>query len=277
MSRVTRHLSDAGLVISALLIGLGAVLLITPAPALANARLWGTLLIQVLWVMLALCGAALSRSRSLGERLGLGRGQLPISTSLVVMVGFIALSSALHQGLVSFELRETGSLAQIDAVVREARARAPSFLLVLLAMGIAPGFGEEILFRGFIQRGLASRLGPHWGVLLAAAIFGLAHFDLVHSALAFLLGAYLGVVTQLAGGIRTAILCHVVNNTLGILAPALIPSALSIGGAWGIPPLVALGGASLLYAGRRRRTAEGSRGPVPRQEFPRGESTRFRG
>ena len=38
---------------------------------------------------------------------------------------------------------------EIDAVVREARARAPSFLLALLALGIAPGFGEEILFRFF--------------------------------------------------------------------------------------------------------------------------------
>ena len=254
MSRVTRLLTDAGLVVSVLLMGLGVVLLITPAPALADAPLWGTLLTQVLWVLLALCGAALSKSGDVGERLGLGRGRLPISTSLVVMVGFVGLSSALSQGLASFELRETGSLAQIDAVVREARARAPSYLLVLLAMGIAPGFGEEILFRGFIQRGLVPRLGACWAVLLSAAIFGLAHFDLVHAPLAFVLGAYLGVVTQLAGGIRTAILCHVANNTLGILAPALISHTFAIGGAWGIPSLLALAGASLLYAGWRRRS-----------------------
>jgi membrane protease YdiL (CAAX protease family) len=95
-------------------------------------------------------------------------------------------------------------------------------------------------------------------VVLSAAIFGLAHFDPVHSSLAFLLGAYLGVVTQLARSIRPAILCHVVNNTLGILAPALAPGPLSIAGAWGIPPLVGLAAASLLYAGRRRRAAERS-------------------
>jgi membrane protease YdiL (CAAX protease family) len=254
MPRVTRLLTDAGLVVSVLLLALGVARLITPAPALADAPLWGTLLTQVLWVLLALCGAALSRSGSVSDRLGLGRDGLPISTSLVVMVGFVGLSSALSQGLASFELRETGSLAQIDAVVREARARAPSFLLMLLAMGIAPGFGEEILFRGFIQRGLVPRLGAFWAVLLSAAIFGLAHFDLVHSPLAFLLGTYLGVLTQLAGGIRTAILCHVVNNTLGILAPALIPKALASGGAWAIPSLLALAAASLLYAGWQRRS-----------------------
>jgi membrane protease YdiL (CAAX protease family) len=255
MSRVTRHLTNVGLVISLLLMGLGAVLLITPAPALADAPLWGTLLTQVLWILLAICGAALSRSGDVGDRLGLGRSEFAIPTSLVVTVGFIALSSALNQGLVSSELRETGSLAKIDSVVREARARAPSFLLVLLAIGIAPGFGEEFLFRGFIQRGLVPRFGVYWGVLLAAAAFGVAHFDPVHSSVAFLLGAYLGVVTQLARGIRPAIFCHVVNNTLGILAPALIPKTLAIRGTWAIPLLLAVAGGSLLYASRRRRSA----------------------
>ena len=109
-------------------------------------------------------------------------------------------------------------------------------------MGIAPGFGEEILFRGFLQRGLVSRLGPYRGVLLSAAIFGLAHF--------------LGVVTQFAGCIRTAILCHVLNNTLGILAPGATASVLPTGGAWATALLLALAGASLLYADRQRRSAE---------------------
>jgi membrane protease YdiL (CAAX protease family) len=172
---------------------------------------------------------------------------------MVLMVGFVALSGGLHLGLVSLDLHETGALAEIDALVQEARRQAPSFLLLLLAVGIAPGFGEEMLFRGFLQRGLVSRLGTCWGVLLSAALFGLAHLDPVHSSLAFLLGVYLGVVTQLAGCIRTAILCHVLNNTLGILAPGLIPNVLPAGGAWAIPPLLALAGASLFYAGRRHR------------------------
>jgi membrane protease YdiL (CAAX protease family) len=256
MSRTTRYLTRLALVIGLLLMGVGVVLLIAPAPALRDAPLWGTLLTQGIWILLALYGAVLSRTRSLGDRLGLGRGELPISASVALVVGFVALSGGLHQGLVSLELRETGSLAEIDAMVREARARAPSFLLALLALGIAPGFGEEILFRGFLQRGLVSRLGPHRGILLSAAIFGLAHFDPVHSSLAFLLGVYLGVVTQLAGCIRTAILCHVLNNTLGILAPGATASMLPTGSVWASALLLALAGASLLYAERQRRSIE---------------------
>jgi membrane protease YdiL (CAAX protease family) len=253
MSRTTSYVTAAGFVIGVLLMGAGVGLLIAPLPTSPDTPLWGTLLIQGFWILLALCGGVLSRSRSLGDRLGLGRGSLSISTSVVLVVGFVALSGGLHLGLVSLELRETGSLAEIDAVVRSARARAPSFLLALLALGIAPGFGEEILFRGFVQRGLVDRLGILPGVLLAASLFGLAHFDPVHSSLAFLLGVYLGVVTLLAGSIRVAILCHVLNNTLGVLAPSLIPDVLRLQGPHAIAPLLALAGASLLYAGWRRR------------------------
>jgi len=254
MSRAKRYVTGAGLVSGVLLMVAGVVLLIRPAPEIRDEALWGALLTQGIWILLALLGAVLSRSRSLGDRLGLGRGALPISTSVVLVVGFVALSSGLHQCLVSADLRYTGALGEIDAVVREARTRAPSFLLALLALGIAPGFGEEVFFRGFVQGALTPRLGARWGVLLAAAIFGLAHFDPIHSSLAFVLGAYLGVVTQLAGCIRTAILCHLLNNTLGILAPALIPGALAVGGAWAIPLLLALAGASLAYAIWRRRS-----------------------
>lgn len=251
MSRTTSNLTAACLVIGVLLIVAGVGLLIAPQPASPESPLWGTLLLQGFWILLALCGGLLSRSRSLSDRLGLGRGSLSISTSIVLVVGFVALSGGLHLGLVSLELRETGSLAEIDAVVRSARARAPSFLLALLALGIAPGFGEEILFRGFVQRGLVDRLGVLPGLLLAASLFGLAHLDPVHSSLAFLLGVYLGVVALLAGSIRMAILCHVLNNALGVLAPSWIPDLLRLQGPCAIALLLAFAGASLLYAGRR--------------------------
>lgn len=264
MPRTRRDASGTGFAIGLLLVvaGVGVVLALTPAPQGPGAPLWGSLFTQAAWTLLAFYGAALSRPPSLGNRLGLGRGNLPLSTSLVLVLGFVALSGGLHQGLVSLELRETGALAEIDQLVREARTRTPSLLLALLALGVAPGFGEEILFRGFLQRGLVPRIGAFWGVALSAAVFGLAHFDPIHTSLAFLLGAYLGVVAHLAGSIRTAILCHVVNNTLGIVGPALMASGFPAGGVWAIPLLLGLAGASLLYASRQGRS-------------PRGDSARY--
>jgi membrane protease YdiL (CAAX protease family) len=84
---------------------------------------------------------------------------------------------------------------------------------------------EEMLFRGYIQTGLAGRLGPARGVLAASILFGAAHMDAVQGPMAVLLGLYLGFVTEWTGSIRPAIACHVVNNLFGTLAPAVLPFA----------------------------------------------------
>ena len=92
-----------------------------------------------------------------------------------MVVGFTALSGGLHLGLGLLELHETGALAEIDELVREARSQAPTFLLVLLAMGIAPGFGEEMLFRGMLLSRLVRMMPPMWAVVAQAFLFAAIH------------------------------------------------------------------------------------------------------
>ena len=50
-------------------------------------------------------------------------------------------------------------------------------LFVLVAVVMAPLF-EEIVFRGFLFRGLANSWGWVWGAVASAAIFGAAHLQL---------------------------------------------------------------------------------------------------
>ncbi len=65
--------------------------------------------------------------------------------------------------------------------------------LELILIAVAAGLGEEVLFRGVIQITLADWLGPSGALLLASALFGLAHFlTPTYAALAALLGLYLG-------------------------------------------------------------------------------------
>ncbi len=68
-----------------------------------------------------------------------------------------------------------------------------------------------------MQRG-ASRGWVLW--LAAACLFGAAHGDPVHAAAAAVLGLYLGTVALLAASTRAAVACHVVNNTVAVLASA---------------------------------------------------------
>lgn len=184
-----------------------------------NAPLLGALAAQGLWMGLAVGLAAVLADEGVGARLGLGPIQLRARTLLALVVGTVLLSQGLSLLLSALALREKGALAEIDAMILA--SEGSSFALALLALGLAPGIAEELLFRGLIQRGLVARIGVRAGIALAAVAFGVAHADLVHAPVAALLGAYLGVAGWLARSTRAPILCHVVNNTLGVLVPRL--------------------------------------------------------
>ncbi len=196
--------------------------------------LWRDVQGQLLWVLVALAGAALLPGRGLVERLGLGPGRLGPGRLGLALLGFLLLSNGLHRVIVGLGLLEGSTLGEIDAVVREAAPTAP--LLVLLAFGLAPALGEELLFRGFLQRWLALRLPGLAAVLGSAALFGLAHLDPVQGPAAFVLGAYLGALAWCGGSLLPAILCHAANNTAAVLG---VQGVLPNPGAPGDPLLAA--------------------------------------
>ena len=177
--------------------------------------LWQHLQGQLLFVLLALAGALILPGRSLGERLGLGPGRLGLPRLALALAGFLALSNGVHRAILALGLFEGTGLAELDRVAREASERTPA--LVLLAIGLAPALGEELLFRGFLLRWLALRLAGPAAVLGSAALFGLAHGDPVHGVAAFLLGVYLAALARRAGSLRAPMLCHAANNVVALL------------------------------------------------------------
>jgi membrane protease YdiL (CAAX protease family) len=212
--------------VAALLCSIAGGVVLEARPDSAGTKLWASLAVQGLWLCLAAGLAKRFGEGSVADRLGLGPGRLGLPACLALIVGFVAFSNALSALLVLGELRDRGSLAEIDALLRA--VEGPGLLLALVALGIAPGIGEELLFRGFVQRGMTARFGPAAGIAAGALAFGLAHFDPVHTAAAALLGLYLGAVAHLAGSTRLAMACHVANNSLGVLAGELGPASLPV-------------------------------------------------
>jgi membrane protease YdiL (CAAX protease family) len=217
----------------------------------AELALWQTLAAQVSWCGIA-GGFALLLGGSPRERLGLVRGNLSASGTALAALGTLALSGALQFAVSALALAPGSSLERLDALVESAAPRHAG--LVLVAFGIAPGFGEELLFRGAIQRSLGRAVGV-WCVPLAALGFGALHLDLVHSPAAFVLGCYLGATAWLSRTTWTAIACHVANNcaaTLPQLGAALPrPDSWLEAGSW----LAASGLALALAAHRSRKLA----------------------
>ena len=50
-----------------------------------------------------------------------------------------------------------------------------SLILIIIMMILVIGVSEEILFRGFLQKGLMHRIGKRWGIIITAIIFTLFH------------------------------------------------------------------------------------------------------
>ncbi len=83
-------------------------------------------------------------------------------------------------------------------------------LAILAALA---GLGEETLFRGVVQAGIAEAVGGPlglWiGLLAAAALFGLLHvITPVYALLAGLIGLYLGWLWLATGNLLTPVVVH---------------------------------------------------------------------
>ncbi|GHB76235.1 CPBP family intramembrane glutamic endopeptidase [Persicitalea jodogahamensis] len=87
------------------------------------------------------------------------------------------------------------------------------FAIALLVIGIIPAIGEEVLFRGVLQRKLMEEwLNPHLAIWVAAALFSAIHVQFYGFIPRMLLGALFGYLYYWSGSLWVAIFAHFVNN-----------------------------------------------------------------
>jgi hypothetical protein len=83
------------------------------------------------------------------------------------------------------------------------------------ALVIAAPLGEELLFRGFLLRGLsASRLGEYGAVVLTSVAFAMMHvqYDFYGIATVFVLGIFFGMARIKTGSLLLAMILHALAN-----------------------------------------------------------------
>jgi membrane protease YdiL (CAAX protease family) len=89
----------------------------------------------------------------------------------------------------------------------------PYFLLSLLVIAVVPAIGEELLFRGVIQRQIHRiTRNPHLAIWLAAIFFSAFHFQFFGFVPRMFLGALFGYLFIYSGNLIYPILAHFVNN-----------------------------------------------------------------
>jgi CAAX protease family protein len=95
--------------------------------------------------------------------------------------------------------------------------------LELLSVALAAGFGEELLFRGLIQEGLAhwwSGFPAGWlaAWLLTSALFGVCHWlSGTYAFLAMLAGLYLGLLLMVFDNLLVPMTAHAMYDLAALL------------------------------------------------------------
>jgi membrane protease YdiL (CAAX protease family) len=133
-------------------------------------------------------------------------------------LAFVALVSAMPLALAVGELvaESPGGLDEVLARVLHADG-ARGWILALLAAAVVPALGEELLFRGFLQRGLEPRIGPAAAIAVSSLAFGLIHGP-GRALPATLLGALLGWIAWRSGSVRPGIFAHLLSNAAAVVA-----------------------------------------------------------
>jgi uncharacterized protein len=105
----------------------------------------------------------------------------------------------------------------------------------LALLSVTAGIGEEVLFRGLLQAGLAEWIGsPHgvwYGLGAASLVFGLCHYlDTTYFILTAIIGVYLGALFLWTDNLLAPITTHAVYDFLALMyllrwKPRLRPEA----------------------------------------------------
>jgi membrane protease YdiL (CAAX protease family) len=106
-------------------------------------------------------------------------------------------------------------MAEVDESIAPVFAR--SSLPDLAVIALLAGVGEELLFRGLIQTGLAHGAGAAVGLIVASLLFGLLHWvTRTYAVLAALFGVYLGGLFLASGDLLVPVVTHAVYDVVAL-------------------------------------------------------------
>lgn len=177
-----------------------------------------------------------SRSWRLDWPSYLGGRQWPSGS--VLGTGILIMLASLPAVLFSYTINKLVPLPEwvhqmendtTEALKALLRMNGPLELLANLSLlAVLPAIGEELVFRGVLQRQLMRRIAnPYTAILISAAIFSFVHFQFEGFLPRWLLGILLGWLYWRTGNFWVPVFAHFVNNALQVLGQYLYSKDLS--------------------------------------------------
>lgn len=99
----------------------------------------------------------------------------------------------------------------------------PGLAFNLFMVAFLPAIGEELLFRGVIQK-IFTRMtrNHHWGIWISAILFSAMHMQFFGFVPRMFLGAVFGYLLVWSGSMWLPILGHFLNNAMAVIAMFLV-------------------------------------------------------
>jgi hypothetical protein len=96
-------------------------------------------------------------------------------------------------------------------------------LFNLFMIALLPAIGEELLFRGVIQRIFTKMMqNHHWGIWISAILFSALHMQFYGFVPRMLLGVLFGYLLVWSGSMWLPIIAHFINNGFAVIAIYLV-------------------------------------------------------
>ena len=99
---------------------------------------------------------------------------------------------------------------------------------ILLVSAVAPAVMEELFFRGALLSGLESR-GFYPAMIMSALAFAPVHGDIYNIGGPFFCGLMYGYMTYITGSVWSAVVAHLINNSLMLFITYLIQRYSAVG------------------------------------------------
>ncbi len=141
-------------------------------------------------------------------------------TVMLIALPFINFTAEINQALVLPD-----SLSWLEQIMRDSEQNAEhitkiflninsvsGLIINLIMMALIPAIGEELMFRGLIQKSLSKKMNIHIAIFISAFIFSFIHFQFFGFLPRFLMGVFFGYVFYWSGNLWLTIFAHFVNN-----------------------------------------------------------------
>lgn len=172
------------------------------------------------------------------QYLGLKQPRKHLYWILGVLLMFVAIPAVEYIGVLNQKINFGAETQQWMKNMEEEAAKQIQFMLAkhtpgelfinLIFISVFAGIGEELFFRGILQRMFIRAFKNPWmGIVLTAALFSGFHFQFFGFFPRLFLGIVLGVIYWYSGSLWTAMLAHFCYDGFIIVWAYLHPSLIS--------------------------------------------------